>query len=194
MPGFKNITFLSAIFCVVTIGAVGFARDSKTADTSDSIEKRDVLSSELVDLSFMLGQWRGSVESRRSPIGDFTSGKIDMTVRPILDGSEIETRYSGVVMNGTRIGSGRLSYNPRSKTFQRSWTDSLTSITLVSVGSFADNQLTMNGSGSFFGLAYLHREVTTNVSDTSMTWRGDMSLNDGESWFTMLNVSVVRVR
>ncbi|MCH7878380.1 MAG: DUF1579 family protein [candidate division Zixibacteria bacterium] len=193
MLGFKNITFLSAIFCVVAIAAVGFARDSKTSDTSDSIEKRNVLSAELVELSFMLGQWSGTVESRRSPIGDFTSGKIDMTVRPILDGSEIETRYSGVVMNGTRWGFGRLSYNPRNKTFQRSWTDSLTSITLVSVGSFADNQLAMNGSGSFFGLKYLFREVTTNVSDTSMTWRGEISLNDGESWFVMLKGWFLRV-
>ncbi len=190
MSRFKNITFLLAIACVISMSS--FAIAQKEAK-SDAAETTSVLSSDLAELSFMLGEWSGTIESRRSPFAEFDSGKAEMSIRSILDGSAIEAVYSGVVAKRLRRGSGRLSYNPHNKTFQRGWTDSLTSVMLLSEGTYADSQLTMSGSGSLFGLSYLYREVTTNLSDTSMSWQGEISLNDGESWFVMLRGWFLRV-
>ncbi len=132
------------------------------------------------------GTWEGTFQAKMDPSADFTTTPCTAIMEPVLDGCALVTNFSTTFMNMPFKGMGILTYDREKKKWTQTWIDNMGASQYQSEGTWADNKLTMEGSGMMDGMPYMMKEVTTYVDASTMTWVADMSYDGGKTWSTMM--------
>lgn len=137
----------------------------------------------------MVGTWTGTMEMRMDATSPYTSFECTMVWESVLDGCALVSHASATMMGMPFKGMGILTYDREIKKWTQTWIDNMSANQYHASGTWTGNQMTMEGSGTQGGMAYMMKEVTTYTDDTTVSWAADVSYDGGKTWFNQLKIT-----
>ena len=154
-------------------GAMTPIADRLEADTSNCE------ASEARQLDFWVGEWKLTWEKGRL----FEAGEGTNVVRPVLGGCAIlETfRYP----EGAYYGSSVSTYNPNAGHWQQTWVDNYGGYLDFTGGPQADGSTILSREFEHEGQTIAQRMVFHNITEDSLDWNWERSMDGGRTWETL---------
>ena len=149
---------------------------------------------QMKDVAFMQGNWNVEFSYRMDPAAEFTTAAATAQVTSELDGCIQRMYFKGDMMGMTMHGEETLTFNRETGKYESHWVDNFSANAMFSSGTMEGNVLTMSGEGIQMGQPYLYRNISTKVSDDEVTWKMEMSYDNGETWFVGLKSTYKRAQ
>jgi hypothetical protein len=148
---------------------------------------------EMKQVDFMIGIWDVTIQYRMSPEAEWMQATATNTNNMILDGCVLESMFEGQMGGMPMQGISMTTYNRGLKMWQEMWTDNFGMGISLYTGGFADGKWIFAGADvSADGDTILSRVTSYNITDTKYDWMMENSTDNGQTWFTSMEMTYTK--
>jgi hypothetical protein len=177
----RKSMIIAGLMAALILGVSATAQDEKPAGQA----AMDMgAPAQMKQVAFMVGIWDVSMQYRMSPEAKWTEATAINTNNFILDGCVLESEFEGDMDGMPMHGISMTTYNRGLGQWQTMWTDT---------GGFTDGKIVCGGTDVMPDGTKVRARVTSyNIADTSYDWMMEMSMDDGQTWYTSMKAKYTK--